>query len=237
MAENVTATLHNIYTLRGAPVRDPLNWSKYIAQALYRFGQEAEVMFASHHWPRWGNARIQEVLRGQRDLYANMNNQVLHLANQGVTINEIHNVYQIPPSMQKMWFNRGYHGSPQHNSRGVIQRYLGFWDANPATLIPLSPADSAPLYVEMMGGADKIMARGRQLTTRASTCSRQEILNKLVYAQPQNQAGKGSAGGRLRADRLPAGEPWPAQQLPRRRLRAAPGHSRGRSRRTRAVPT
>jgi alkyl sulfatase BDS1-like metallo-beta-lactamase superfamily hydrolase len=96
MAENVTSTLHNIYTLRGAPVRDALNWSKYIAQALYRFGLEAEVMFASHHWPRWGNARIQEVLRGQRDLYANMNNQVLHFANQGVTINEIHNVYELP---------------------------------------------------------------------------------------------------------------------------------------------
>ena len=190
MAENVTATLHNIYTLRGAPVRDPLNWSKYIAQALYRFGLEAEVMFASHHWPRWGNARIQEVLRGQRDLYANMNNQVLNLANQGVTINEIHNVYQIPPSLQKMWFNRGYHGSPQHNSRGVIQRYLGFWDANPATLIPLSPADSAPLYVEMMGGADRIMARGRQLYDEGKYMLAQEILNRLVYAQPQDQPAK-----------------------------------------------
>ena len=96
MAENVIASLHNIYTLRGAPVRDPLRWSKYIAEALYRFGLEAEVMFASHHWPRWGNERIQEVLRGQRDLYANMNNQVLHLANQGVTINQIHNVYELP---------------------------------------------------------------------------------------------------------------------------------------------
>ena len=190
MAENVTATLHNIYTLRGAPVRDPLNWSKFIAQALYRFGLEAEVMFASHHWPRWGNARIQEVLRGQRDLYANMNNQVLNLANQGVTINEIHNVYQVPPSLQKMWFNRGYHGSPQHNSRGVIQRYLGFWDANPATLIPLSPADSAPLYVEMMGGADRIMTRGRQLHDEGKYMLAQEILNRLVYAQPQNQPAK-----------------------------------------------
>ena len=140
MAENVTATLHNIYTLRGAPVRDPLRWSKYIADALYRFGLEAEVMFASHHWPRWGNDRIQEVLRGQRDLYAHMNNQVLHLANQGVTINEIHNVYEVPKGLQNKWFCRGYHGSPEHNSRGVIQRYLGFWDCNPATLIPLSPA-------------------------------------------------------------------------------------------------
>ncbi len=190
MAENVTATLHNIYTLRGAPVRDPLNWSKYIARALYLFGQEADVMFASHHWPRWGNARIQEVLRGQRDLYANFNNQVLHLANQGVTINEIHNVYKLPPSLQQMWFNRGYHGTPEHNSRGVIQRYLGFWDANPATLIPLSPADSAPLYVEMMGGADKIMERGRQLHDEGKYLLAQEILNKLVYAQPGNQAAK-----------------------------------------------
>ena len=190
MAENVIASLHNIYTLRGAPVRNPLNWSKYIAQALHRFGVEAEVMFASHHWPRWGNARIQEVLRGQRDLYAHMNNQVLHFANQGVTINEIHNVYEVPKSMQAKWDCRGYHGSAQHNSRGVIQRFLGFWDCNPTTLIPLSPSDSAPLYVEMMGGAEKILARGRELHDEGKYLLAQEILNKLVQAEPQNQAAK-----------------------------------------------
>jgi len=190
MAENVIASLHNIYTLRGAPVRDPLNWSKYIGEALFRFGLEAEVMFASHHWPRWGNDRIQEVLRGQRDLYAHMNNQVLHFANQGVTINEIHNVYEVPKGLQSKWFCRGYHGSPQHNSRGVIQRYLGFWDCNPTTLIPLSPGDSAPLYVEMMGGAEKIMARGRQLHDEGRYLHAQEIVNKLVLAEPQNQAAK-----------------------------------------------
>jgi alkyl sulfatase BDS1-like metallo-beta-lactamase superfamily hydrolase len=190
MAENVVASLHNIYTLRGAPVRDPLNWSKYIGEALYRFGLEAEVMFASHHWPRWGNERIQEVLRGQRDLYAHMNNQVLHLANQGVTINEIHNVYEVPKGLQNKWFCRGYHGSPQHNSRGVIQRYLGFWDGNPTTLIPLSPGDSAPLYVEMMGGAQKIMARGQQLHDEGKYLLAQEVVNKLVQAEPQNQAAK-----------------------------------------------
>lgn len=190
MAENVTATLHNIYTLRGAPVRDPLNWSKYINEALYRFGLEAEVMFASHHWPRWGNARIQEVLRAQRDLYANMNNQVLHFANQGVTINQIHNVYEVPESLQSKWYCRGYHGSPEHNSRGVIQRYLGFWDCNPTTLIPLSPADSAPLYVEMMGGAEKIMARGRELHDEGKYLLASEIMDKLVQAQPQNEAAK-----------------------------------------------
>ncbi len=190
MAENVMAGLHNIYTLRGAPVRNPLNWSKYLNQSLHLFGTQAEVMFTAHHWPRWGNERIQEVLRAQRDLYANLNNQVLHLANQGVTINEIHNVYELPKSLQQNWYTRGYHGSPEHNSRGVIQRFLGFWDANPATLIPLSPSDSAPLYVEMMGGSDKILARGRQLNDKGAYFYAQEILNKLVQAEPQNQAAK-----------------------------------------------
>ena len=95
-AENITGTIHNIYTLRGALVRDPLEWSKQINDAIYRFGQEAEVMFASHSWPRWGNERIQEVMRAHRDAYAHLNNQVLHLANQGVTINEVHNVYKLP---------------------------------------------------------------------------------------------------------------------------------------------
>jgi alkyl sulfatase BDS1-like metallo-beta-lactamase superfamily hydrolase len=190
MAENVTGTFHNIYTLRGAPVRDPLRWSKYISEVLYTFGQEADVMFASHHWPRWGNERIQEVLRGQRDLYANINNQVLHLANQGVTINQVHNVYKTPKAISEQWYNRGYHGSPEHNSRAVINRFIGYWDANPATLVPLSPADSAPLYVDMMGGADTIMDRGRQLHDAGEYMLAQEILNKLVQAEPGNQAAK-----------------------------------------------
>jgi alkyl sulfatase BDS1-like metallo-beta-lactamase superfamily hydrolase len=190
MAENVTATLHNIYTLRGAQVRDPLRWSKYINESLHRFGKEAEVMFASHHWPRWGNDRIQEVLRDQRDLYAHMNNQVLHFANQGVTINQIHNVYRLPDSILQKWHCRGYHGSPEHNSRGVIQRFLGFWDCNPATLVPLSPEDSAPLYVEMMGGSPKIIARGQELFNEGKYLLAMEIVNKLVQAEPQNVAAK-----------------------------------------------
>jgi len=189
-AENITATIHNIYTLRGALIRDSLEWSRQINEALYRFGQDAEVMFASHSWPRWGNARIQEVMRGQRDMYAHLNNQVLHLANQGVTINQIHNVYEPPKSLQQQWYARGYHGSFEHNSRGVLNRYLGYWDANPTTLIPLSPEDSAPLYVEMMGGSDKILVRGKKLYDQGKYRHAQEILNKLVYAQPQNQAAK-----------------------------------------------
>jgi alkyl sulfatase BDS1-like metallo-beta-lactamase superfamily hydrolase len=190
MSENVTGTIHNIYTLRGAQVRDALAWSKYISRALYLYGQEAEVMFASHHWPRWGNDRIQEVLRGQRDAYAHLNNQVLHYANQGVTINQIHNVYEVPPSLEDEWYARGYHGSPEHNSRAVINRYLGYWDANPTTLIPLSPEDSAPLYVEMMGGAGNILARGMELFEQGKYRHAQEILNKLVQAEPGNVKAK-----------------------------------------------
>jgi alkyl sulfatase BDS1-like metallo-beta-lactamase superfamily hydrolase len=190
MAENVTSSIHNIYTLRGAQVRDALAWSKFISRALYLFGDEAEIMFASHHWPRWGNDRIREVLRGQRDAYAHLNNQVLHYANQGVTINQIHNVYRVPKSLEDAWFARGYHGSPEHNSRGVLNRFLGYWDANPTTLIPLSPEDSAPLYVEMMGGAEPIIKKGLELAEQGKYFHAQEILDKLVWAQPDNQEAK-----------------------------------------------
>lgn len=189
-AENMTGTIHNIYTLRGAEVRDSLAWSKYINQALHEYGQQAEVMIASHNWPRWGNERIQEVMRGQRDMYAHLNNQVLHLANQGITVNEIHNEYTVPKSQQANWFSRGYHGSFEHNSRGVINRYLGYWDANPTTLIPESPKDSAPLYVQMMGGSKKIIKKGKKLIAAGEYRLAQEILNKLVYAEPNNKKAK-----------------------------------------------
>lgn len=189
-AENITGTIHNIYTLRGALVRNPLAWSKHINVALYRYGQEAEVMFASHSWPRWGNDRIQEVMRTQRDVYGHLNNDVLHHANKGVTINEIHNVYKLPEALRNQWAAHSYHGSEEHNSRAVINRYLGYWDANPATLIPLSPRDSAPLYVEMMGGAEKILAKGKELHSQGKYLEAMEILNKLVYAEPENAAAK-----------------------------------------------
>jgi len=189
-AENITGTIHNIYTLRGALVRDALAWSKNINNALYRYGNDTQVMFASHSWPRWGNERIQEVMRTQRDSYAHLNNEVLHLANQGVTINEIQNVYKQPESLKTQWAAHSYHGSEEHNSRAVINRYLGYWDANPATLIPLSPKDSAPLYVEMMGGSKKIMAKGKELYKQGKYREAMEIVNKLVYAEPNNTAAK-----------------------------------------------
>jgi alkyl sulfatase BDS1-like metallo-beta-lactamase superfamily hydrolase len=190
MAENLVASVHNIYTLRGAMVRDSLRWSKYINEALYAYGQEAEVMIASHHWPRWGNERIQEVLKANRDIYAHMNNQVLHYANQGVTINEIQNVYRAPKSLQEGWITRFYHGSQENNARGVVNKYLGHWDANPATLVPLSPRDSAPLYVEMMGGSDKIMTKSIELINAGQYRHAVEILDRLVFAEPENQPAK-----------------------------------------------
>ena len=189
-AENITATIHNIYTLRGALVRDALAWSKGINEALYRYGREAEVLVSSHNWPRWGNDRIQQVMRAQRDAYANLNNQVLNLANQGVTINEIHNEYKVPESLQQQWSVRQYHGSEFHNSRAVLNRYLGYWDGNPATLAPLSPTDSAPLYVEMMGGAAAILGKAQELHDGGDYRMAMEILNKLVYAEPQNASAK-----------------------------------------------
>ncbi len=189
-SEVVTGTIHNIYTLRGASVRNAINWSKEINEALYLFGGETEVMFASHSWPRWGNARIQEVLRTQRDAYANLNNQTLHYVNQGVTINEIHNVYDVPQSLQQNWAARSYHGDVQNNVRGVVNRFLGHFDGNPANLIPLSPSDSAPLYVEMMGGSEKILARGRELVAQGKYLHAIEILNRLVFAEPKNQPAR-----------------------------------------------
>lgn len=136
------------------------------------------------------NERIQEMMRANRDAYAHLNNGVLHLANQGVTINQVHNVYQVPESLQQQWAVRSYHGSVEHNRRAVINRYLGYWDGNPTTLIPLSPEDSAPLYVEMMGGAKPIIAKGRDLYDQGKYRHAQESLNKLVYAEPGNQEAK-----------------------------------------------
>ena len=189
-SEIVTGTIHNIYTTRGAAVRNALNWSKEINEALYKFGPEAEVMFASHSWPRWGNDRIQEVLRTQRDAYANLNNQTLHYVNQGVTINEIHNVYEVPKSLQQSWAARSYHGDVQNNVRGVVNRFIGHFDGNPTNLIPLSPKDSAPLYVEMMGGSAKIIAKGKQLIAQGKYLHATEILDKLVFAEPRNQEAR-----------------------------------------------
>lgn len=197
MAENVTATLHNLYTLRGAEIRDPLGWSKYINEALHRFGDQAEVMFAVHNWPRWGHEDIVRTLEKQRDMYGYLNDQTLHLANNGVTINQIHERLKVPPELANEWFNRGYHGSVSHNVRAVVNKYLGYYDGNPATLNPLAPEDSAVKYVEFMGGADHLLQMARASFDKGEYRWVVEVVNKLVFADPTNQAARN-----LQADAL-----------------------------------
>ncbi|AGE51696.1 hypothetical protein PBCVCVM1_012L [Paramecium bursaria Chlorella virus CVM-1] len=189
-AENICATIHNIYTLRGALVRDALLWSKYINESLYKYGKKAQVMFTAHTWPRFGNARIREVMSTQRDAYAHLNNTVLFHVNNGTTINEIHNVYKLPEVLANKWAARSYHGSEVHNSRAVVDHYIGYWDSNPATLAPLSPRESAPLYVKMMGGSTKILNYSQELYDKGQYKEAIEILNKLVYAEPSNKNAK-----------------------------------------------
>jgi alkyl sulfatase BDS1-like metallo-beta-lactamase superfamily hydrolase len=197
MAENVTATLHNLYTLRGAETRDPLGWSKYINEALHRFGDKAEVMFAVHNWPRWGHEDIVHTLEKQRDMYGYLNDQTLHLANNGVTINQIHERLKVPPELANEWFNRGYHGSVSHNVRAVVNKYLGYYDSNPATLNPLAPEDSAVKYVEYMGGADHLLQMAKASFDKGEYRWVVEVVNKLVFADPSNQAARN-----LQADAL-----------------------------------
>lgn len=197
MAENVTATLHNLYTLRGAETRDPLGWSKYINEALHRFGDKAEVMFAVHNWPRWGHEDIVRTLEKQRDMYGYLNDQTLHLANNGVTINQIHERLKVPPELANEWFNRGYHGSVSHNVRAVVNKYLGYYDSNPATLNPLAPEESAVKYVEFMGGADHLLQMARASFDKGEYRWVVEVVNKLVFADPANQAARN-----LQADAL-----------------------------------
>lgn len=188
-AENVTGTIHNVYTLRGAPVRNSMEWAKQINLAMHLF-PDMEVMFASHHWPRWGNARAMEVLRAQRDLYAHMHAHTLHLANRGVTVNQVHNIYEVPKSLQQQWAARSYHGALGNNVRAIINRYLGFWDGNPANLEPPPAADTGRLFVEMMGGAAPVLAKGRELNSQGRYRESAQMLQHLVFAQPDNQDGR-----------------------------------------------
>mgnify|MGYP000515719534 CR=1 FL=1 len=189
-AENVVGTMHNIYTLRGAQTRDALGWSKYINQLIHGYAKDAQVMFASHSWPRWGNAYVLEVLRKQRDIYGYLHDQTLHLANQGVTISEIHNELTVPETLANEWYNRGYHGSYSHNVRGILNKYLGFFDMNPATLDKLSPTESGRRYVSAMGGAAKVLTLAEQSFAKGDYRWAAELLNHLIFAQPEHQAAR-----------------------------------------------
>jgi alkyl sulfatase BDS1-like metallo-beta-lactamase superfamily hydrolase len=197
LAENVTGTLHNVYTLRGAEVRDSQAWSKFINKVIYRFANDSDVMFASHSWPRWGKEYIIEVLEKQRDMYGFLHDKTLNLANKGVTINEIHNQLSVPDVLAHQWYNRGYHGTYSHNVRGIINKYLGFYDSNPANLNKLSPTESSVKYVELMGGAENVLTQAKKAFKKGEYRWVAELLNHLVFAQPDNTQAKN-----LQADTL-----------------------------------
>lgn len=157
MAENATHNLHNLLTLRGALVRDPHAWSGYLTEAIDTFAGRADVVFASHHWPTWGRDNIVEYLSLQRDLYAYLHDQTLRLLNRGYTGEEIAEMFQMPPALERAWHTHGYYGSVSHNVKAVYQRYMGWFDGNPARLWPHPPEALAPRYVEAMGGIDRVV--------------------------------------------------------------------------------
>ena len=157
MAENATHNLHNLLTLRGALVRDPHGWAGYLTEAIDRYADRAEVVFASHHWPTWGQDGIVEYLSVQRDLYAYLHDQTLRQLNQGYTGIEIAETFQMPPALEKAWHTHGYYGSVSHNVKAVYQRYMGWFDGNPGRLWQHPPEASAPRYVAAMGGIDRVV--------------------------------------------------------------------------------
>ena len=188
-AEIVTHTLHNLLTLRGAKVRDALKWSGYIDDAMRRFGG-MEVVFASHHWPVWGNARVLDYLAAQRDVYRYIHDQTLRLANEGYTPREIAERLELPSTLRERFANRGYYGTVRHNSKAVYQFYFGWYDGNPANLDPLPPEDEGTRYVAAMGGADKVLALGRAAHDAGDDRWAATLLNHLVFAEPANRAAR-----------------------------------------------
>jgi alkyl sulfatase BDS1-like metallo-beta-lactamase superfamily hydrolase len=184
-AEIVSHTLHNLYTLRGAKVRDALRWSEYIAEALTRFG-DAQVVFASHHWPVWDAARVRAFLASQRDTYRYLHDQTLRLANQGATSQEIAEDLELPSTLRTNFASRGYYGTVRHNAKAVYQRYFGWYDGNPAHLDPLPPAPAATKYVEAMGGGAAVLQKAAAAVDAGDYRWAAMLLDHLVFAEPSN---------------------------------------------------
>jgi alkyl sulfatase BDS1-like metallo-beta-lactamase superfamily hydrolase len=197
MAENCSHNMHNLYTLRGAQVRDPKIWAAYLDEAIDRFAGRYDVIFASHHWPTWGYDACVDYLKKQRDMYKYLHDETLRLANQGYTILEIPEIIELPAELFRAWYNRGYYGSVNHNVKAVYQRYLGFFDGNPANLHPLPPEASGKLYVDLAGGADALLAKAHQAYGEGNYRWVAQVVNHLVFADPDNQAAR-----QLQADAL-----------------------------------
>ena len=186
MAENATHTLHNLLPLRGTEVRDAKSWSHYISDALERFGPDAQVLIAQHHWPVWGNDRVRERLQNQRDLYKYVHDQSVRMMNQGFAPAEIAEALTEPPGLENDWSTRGYYGTLSHDARAVYQKYLGWFDGNPASLNPLPPVDGARKYVEYMGGAAAVIARAQDDFKAGNYRWVAQIMDQVVYADPAN---------------------------------------------------
>ncbi len=188
LAENATHVLHNILTIRGALVRDPHAWARYLADAIRLFGDQTDVVFASHHWPTWGHGRAMRFLSEQRDLYAYLHDQTLRMLNQGLTGSEIAEVFQLPPALENAWHARGYYGSVSHNVKAIYQRYLGWYDGNPANLWQHPPAAAGRRYVAYMGGADAVVAKARESFEEGDFRWVAEVLSHVVFAEPEHAA-------------------------------------------------
>ena len=189
-AEEANATLHNLYTLRGAQVRDAKLWSKYLHDARDSVAPGTEVLFGGHHWPRWGYDNITDYLRKQGDTYKYIHDQTLRLANHGFTMTEIAEMIELPESLARSWFNRGYYGSVNHNVKAVYQKYLGWFDGNPANIHPLPTALTAEKYVEYMGGSDVVLEKAREAFEDHDYRWVVEVVNHVVFADPGNTAAR-----------------------------------------------
>ena len=189
-AEDATHNLHNLVTLRGAVVRDPHGWSNYLTETIDLFGGEVEVVFASHHWPTWGNDRVNEFLTVQRDLYGYLHDQTLRMLNQGLVGSEIAEVLTLPPALERAWSARGYYGSISHNVKAIYQRYLGWFDGNPAHLWEHTPVGRAERYVEAIGGVDAVVGRAQAAYDGGDFRWAAELLNHAVFAQPDHDGAR-----------------------------------------------
>jgi len=196
-AENTSHTLHNILTLRGAEVRDARAWAAYLTETIDLWGDELEVVFASHHWPTWGQERAVEFLAMQRDMYAYLHDQTLRLINQGYLGAEIAEQLEMPPALVAAWHTHGYYGSVSHNVKAIYQRYLGWYDGNPAHLWPHPPVEAAQRYVAAMGGADAAVALARQAYDEGDYRWSVEVLNHVLFADESHAAARA-----LQADAL-----------------------------------
>ena len=189
LAENCNATMHNLYTLRGAQVRDGNAWAMYIMEALSRYGT-AEVAFMSHNWPRWGNDVIAEYLTNSAAMYKFINDQTLLFVNQGYTPNEIARMIQLPADLAQVWYTRPYYGTLEHNAKAVYQKYMGWYDANPVNLHPLTPTDSAKKFVEYLGDPDKVLEMALQDFAKGEYQWVAEVTRILIYADPTNRPAR-----------------------------------------------